>query len=105
MNLLRLAPVARRVHNMGNDYDMRIPQAFQHIGLLGLVVIAASVVWAITTHTGYGIAGLLVGIVLILPAAIIFILTRITTDRRFNIRDGMVAHAALCGDEQILDVG
>lgn len=105
MNLLRIRPIAHTIHNMNNDYDMHVPQMFQHTALLGILVIVASVVWGITTASPYSLTGVLIGIVLILPALIIRILTSITLNRRFRIRDGIVHHAGLRGDEQILDVG
>lgn len=105
MNILNLRPVAHAVHNLNNDYDMRIPQKFLHLGLLGIVVTAASTIWIITTPSGYGGVGLIAGMVMLLPAVITRIVTSTANNRRFQVRDGIVDHANLRGNEQILDVG
>lgn len=105
MNLLNLRPVAHTLHNLNNDYDLRVPRLFQHIGLLGVVVTVASAIWAITTPSGYGIVGLIIGVILLVPTLITVIITRAANNRRFRIRDGIMHHANLRGDEQILDVG
>ncbi len=105
MNLLRMRPVAHTLHNMNNDYELTVPQKFQHIGLMGIIVIIASAIWTAANPSGYGVIGVGVGIVLTLPAVITYVVTRSLFSRRFQLRDGIVEHAALRGDEQILDVG
>jgi arsenite methyltransferase len=105
MNLLNLRPVAHAVHNMNNDYDMRIPQVFQLLAVFGLLMSIASIIWAITAFSAYSIAGIVLGIVLILPSVITRFVTTSALNRRFRVRDGIVHHAALRGDEQVLDVG
>ena len=105
MRILNTRPVAHAVHNMNNDYDMRVPATFQHLAILGLLVIFASTIWMLVSSSNYGITGIIVGIVLLLPTALTLIITRSANNRRFRIRDGIVHHAALKGDEKVLDVG
>jgi arsenite methyltransferase len=105
MNLLNLRPIAHTVHNLNNDYDLRVPQKFQHIALLGIVIIAASAIWAVAGTSSYSTVGVLIGIVLVLPAVITRVVTGSLLNRRMMVRDGIVDHAALRGDEQVLDVG
>jgi arsenite methyltransferase len=105
MNLLRFRPVAHAVHNMNNDYDMHIPQVFQYLAGVGLVLGIASIVWMVTSFSVYSIVGIVLGVVLILPSVITRFVTNSALARRFRVRDGIVHHAALRGDEQVLDVG
>jgi arsenite methyltransferase len=84
---------------------MRMPQVFLHLGVLGIVVLVGSAVWAITRPAGYGGIGVVTGMVLVLPLVVTYVMTRSLFSRRFRVRDGIVAHAELRGDEHILDVG
>lgn len=105
MKLLNLRPVAHAVHTMNSDYEMRVPHIFQMLGLLGIVVIIASMIWMRSTTANYGIVGIIIGIVLLLPTVLTLLITRFANNRRFRVRDGIVYHAALEGHEQVLDIG
>jgi arsenite methyltransferase len=105
MKLLNLRPVANTLHRMNNDYEMRVPHIFQMVGLLGIMAILASIVWMRISPTNYGIVGIIVGMVLLLPTILTLFVTRFANNRRFRVRDGIVHHAELKGHEQVLDIG
>jgi len=105
MQLLNHPPIAHAVHRMNGDYHFRLPQVLQQLGWLGVVVAIAGLIWAVVAPSSYGVIGLVIGILLILPAVIVRLVIRSLLERRFRVRDGIVDHAALRGDEQILDVG
>jgi ubiquinone/menaquinone biosynthesis C-methylase UbiE len=90
---------------MNGDYHFRTPHVLQMLGWLGVVVTIASLIWALVSPSGYGVIGVVVGVLLILPVVIVRVVIRSLMKRRFRVRDGMVDHAGLHGDEQILDVG
>jgi arsenite methyltransferase len=105
VSLLHHRSVAHTVHNMNNDYHFRVPQTLLHISGLGIVVSIVSLIWTIIARSNVSIAGLVVGIVLALPAGITRVVIRSLLNRRFHVRDQIVGQAALRGDEQILDIG
>jgi arsenite methyltransferase len=105
LHLSHFKPVSHTIHNLNNDYNLLVPQSFQRLGWLGLVVVVASLIWWLVSSSPYAVAGIVLGLLLVLPAVITRFVTRAFLKRRLRIRDGIVAHAALRGDEQILDVG
>jgi arsenite methyltransferase len=105
LKLLSIKPVAHTLHNMNNDYDMRVPQMFQHLAILGILVMIASVIWWIVNPTNYAIAAIVIGVLLLMPTVLTLIITRSANNRRFRVRDGITHHAELKGHEQILDIG
>ncbi|MBZ0305226.1 MAG: class I SAM-dependent methyltransferase, partial [Anaerolineae bacterium] len=105
MNLLNHRHLAHSVHQLGNDYHLRIPRMFQQLGLLGIVMLTASILWRLSNPSIYAMIGGLVGVILMLPATLTLLITRSLLNRRFLVRNDIVKHAALRGDEQILDIG
>ncbi|MFN8375404.1 MAG: methyltransferase domain-containing protein [Anaerolineae bacterium] len=98
-----LPPFARSsVHSLGNDYDFRVPVAFQHFALLGF---AGLVLAFLLQSPELRIGILLASIVLILPALIVSLVVLITRQVRLGVRNRMVNTIPWRGNEQILDVG
>lgn len=105
MHLTNLKPVAHTLHRMNNDYEMRVPRWFQILAVTGVVIAALSIVSMLNAASSLGTAGIVIGIVLVLPALVTRFVTRAAHERRFRVRDGIVAHAELKGDEEVLDIG
>ncbi len=97
--------VRNTIHRMNNDYNLIVPQLFQQVSFLGIGVIIVSLLWSIANPSSYGTIAIIVGIVLTLPAVVIGLIVRSALNRRFRVRDGIVDHADLHGDEHVLDVG
>jgi arsenite methyltransferase len=105
MHVLHHKPIANALHRMNGDYHFRVPQVLHLSGWLGIVILIASVIWTIVAPSSYGVVAVILGIALLLPTIVVRAIIRSLLKRRFRVRDGIVAHAALCGDEQVLDVG
>ena len=97
--------VRNTLHRMNNDYNLIVPQLFQQVGFLGVGITIVSLLWAIASPSSYATIAIIAGIVLTLPAVITRVIVRSALTRRFRVRDGIVDHASLRGDEHILDVG
>jgi arsenite methyltransferase len=97
--------VRNTIHRMNQDYNLIVPQLFQQVGFLGIGIAIVNLLWSIASPSSYATIAVIVGIVLTLPAVITRVIVRSALNRRFHVRDGIVDHATLRGDEQILDVG
>jgi cation diffusion facilitator family transporter len=94
------ASLRHSIHSLGNDYDFRIPATFRYLAFFGIAFLALGLL-----ISEYRVLLVLLAIVLIVPAALVWIVVQIARERRFNVRNQMISSIPLRGDERILDVG
>jgi cation diffusion facilitator family transporter len=88
------------IHSMGNDYDFRVPIAFQHLALVGLVGLIAALLLP-----QYRVVLIVIASVLILPMIVVWIVIKVIRQLRFSVRERMVNKIPWRGNERFLDVG
>jgi SAM-dependent methyltransferase len=105
MRLLRLHPVARAVHHIGNDYNLSVPHNFLAAAWLGGALILGAALWLALATSPFAAIPLVVGVLLITPAMIAWFVLRNIRLRRMNIRERIASEINWRGDEMVLDVG
>src|SRR5690348_1727144 len=89
------------IHSIGNDYDFRMPIAFKHLALAGIIgIVVTFLLQSSDIPQGLRIGILIASIVLILPLLIIWIVGQVTKQIRLNLRDRMANTIQWRGDER-----
>jgi ubiquinone/menaquinone biosynthesis C-methylase UbiE len=95
------------MHTLGADYNLRLPHTFWVAVLAGvLALVAAGVASQVAPASqGIALAALALALVLLVPAAALWLVFNLLQGRRLRIRDRFIKAVAWRGDEQVLDVG
>ena len=99
--------VANFMHEVGADYNLRLPAVFRRLALVGVIALlgAAILFYLLPASQGIAILALILGLALLLPAAAVWIIINRLQAVRFGILERILNAVRWRGDEQVLDVG
>lgn len=95
------------MHGVGEDYNLKLPPLFRHLALAGTAgVVIGVVLWhVLPASQGVALVALILGLVHLLPAAVVWLIINRLQASRFGIRERIIRSVPWRGDEQVLDVG
>jgi SAM-dependent methyltransferase len=93
------------MHNLGTDYNLRLPPTFWHVVLVGVLALVAAGVLSQVAGQQIALAALTLALVVLIPAAALWVIFNRLQGTRFRIRDRFINAVPWRGDEHVLDVG
>jgi SAM-dependent methyltransferase len=98
---------ANFMHGVGADHNLRLPPAFRHLALVGVVaLLAAGILFhVLPASQGIALIALVLALIHLVPVVVVWLIINRLQAVRFGIRDRILNAVRWRGDEQVLDVG